>query len=126
MKLIIFVLLLIAVSCNVSFNDFAKNIIEEVNSIPNSTWTAGHNAHWDNFPLLDMKRLMGAKKEPEWMKLPISDLKPLKDLPFDFDSREGWPKCESIKEVRDQSNCGSCWAFAATEAMSDRLCIASN
>jgi len=27
-----------------------------------------------------------------------------------------------MKVVRDQSNCGSCWAFGAVESMSDRLC----
>lgn len=46
-------------------------------------------------------------------------------MPENFDSREKWSKCESIKEVRDQSSCGSCWAFGATTAMSDRICIAS-
>lgn len=47
------------------------------------------------------------------------------DIPDNFDSREHWPKCDSIKEIRDQANCGSCWAFGASEAMSDRLCISS-
>lgn len=46
-------------------------------------------------------------------------------LPENFDSREAWPMCVSIKEVRDQSDCGSCWAFGAAEAASDRICIAS-
>lgn len=48
------------------------------------------------------------------------------DLPDTFDAREQWPNCPSIGEIRDQSNCGSCWAVAAVEAMSDRTCIASN
>lgn len=30
------------------------------------------------------------------------------EIPENFDSREKWSKCESIKEVRDQANCGSC------------------
>jgi len=47
------------------------------------------------------------------------------DVPDQFDSRDNWPQCPTLKEVRDQSNCGSCWAFGAAEAMSDRACIAS-
>jgi cathepsin B len=47
------------------------------------------------------------------------------NLPDNFDPREEYPNCESIKEIRDQANCGSCWAFGAVEAMSDRICIQS-
>jgi len=47
------------------------------------------------------------------------------DLPDSFDSRDQWPNCASIKEVRDQGSCGSCWAFGAVEAMTDRICIVS-
>ncbi|GAA37857.2 Cathepsin B-like cysteine proteinase [Clonorchis sinensis] len=47
-------------------------------------------------------------------------------LPKNFDARTKWPHCPSISEIRDQSGCGSCWAFGAVEAMSDRLCIHSN
>ena len=31
-----------------------------------------------------------------------------------------WANCSSVKEVRDQAACGSCWAFGAVESMSDR------
>ena len=44
-------------------------------------------------------------------------------LPEAFDSREQWPGC--VHPIRDQQQCGSCWAFAASEAFSDRACIAS-
>jgi len=45
------------------------------------------------------------------------------ELPTQFDSRVNWPDCASIQAVRDQSACGSCYAFGAVEAMSDRICI---
>jgi len=44
-------------------------------------------------------------------------------LPEKFDPIEKWGKC--IHPIRDQLKCGSCWAFAASETLSDRLCIAS-
>jgi len=49
------------------------------------------------------------------------------DLPDNFDGREQWgATCPSLKEVRDQAACGSCWAFGAVEAMTDRICIHSS
>jgi len=48
------------------------------------------------------------------------------EMPDAFDSAENWPKCaKMINDIRDQSNCGCCWAFAGVEAASDRMCIAS-
>jgi cathepsin B len=47
-------------------------------------------------------------------------------FPDHFDSEENWPHCAKIiGDIRDQSNCGCCWAFAGAEAASDRLCIAT-
>lgn len=44
-------------------------------------------------------------------------------VPDSFDARQKWGSC--IHPVRDQMQCGSCWAFSASEVASDRLCIAS-
>ena len=51
--------------------------------------------------------------------------KPNNDLPKEYDLRKVYPNCETLTEIRDQANCGACWAFAAAEVMSDRLCIKS-
>ncbi|CAG9334303.1 unnamed protein product [Blepharisma stoltei] len=45
-------------------------------------------------------------------------------IPSAFDSRTQWPGC--IHPILNQELCGGCWAFGATEALSDRFCIASN
>ena len=45
-------------------------------------------------------------------------------LPANFDARTQWPTF--IHPVRDQGQCGSCWAHAASETFSDKLAIASN
>ena len=48
-------------------------------------------------------------------------------IPEAFDSATNWPQCaKTINDIRDQSNCGCCWAFAGAEAASDRMCISSN
>merc|ERR1719223_1911609 len=48
-------------------------------------------------------------------------------IPDSFDSEQNWPHCSKIiGDIRDQSNCGCCWAFAGAEAGSDRMCIATN
>jgi len=48
-------------------------------------------------------------------------------MPESFDSEKNWPQCAKvIGDIRDQSNCGCCWAFAAASAASDRYCIATN
>lgn len=49
------------------------------------------------------------------------------DIPDSFDSAKNWAStCGKILgDIRDQSNCGCCWAFGGAEAASDRMCIAT-
>lgn len=58
--------------------------------------------------------------------LPNSTLETAESIPTRFDAREQWPQCASvIGRIRDQSDCGACWAFGTTTAFNDRLCIAT-
>jgi len=61
-----------------------------------------------------------------WTRAPKISKEQAAALPTDFDSATNWPECAKIiDDIRDQSNCGCCWAFGAAEAASDRICIAT-
>ena len=94
-----------------------KEIAEKINNMK-TTWKATAYER-------DFRPLLGTIMEGE-VPLPKKEFKnKILNLPESYDPREAFPKCESLKEVRDQANCGSCWAFGAVEAMSDRICITS-
>jgi len=92
------------------------------------TWIAGRNTIFEGATLRDAKVLMGTlqnKDNSSW--LPYKPQEELMELPEEFDWRTDAraANCPSLKEIRDQANCGSCWAFGSVEAMTDRICIAS-
>ena len=84
-----------------------------------TTWTANEET-----PIRDLAYFTGTllNRTP----LPLKKVDVVKNLPENFNSFEKWPECPSIVEVRDQSECASCWAFGVAEVATDRLCISSN
>merc|ERR1719197_1292808 len=105
--------------------------VDKINSNPGLLWKAGMNERFDNTPLSEMKSLTGVTAE-SWgavQRMPRADFSFINDtaIPDSFDSETNWPKCAKvIGDIRDQSNCGCCWAFAGAEAASDRLCVATD
>ncbi|KAG6443548.1 hypothetical protein O3G_MSEX002905 [Manduca sexta] len=57
------------------------------------------------------------------LEIKSHDPKIYSQLPDNFDPREHWDDCPTIKEIYDQGFCGSCWAFASVTLASDRTCI---
>jgi len=103
-----------------------NDIIAEVNA-DNAGWTAGVNERFLNMTISEASKFMGVlpDSETKWAELPLLEEVNGAAPPASFDARTAWPNCPSIGEVRDQAACGSCWAFGAVEAMTDRHCIAS-
>jgi C1A family cysteine protease len=98
-----------------------EDIVKEIKAKA-TTWHP-HEVHEN--PLSKMEAghvygLLGAK-----VQAPVGYTAPeVVTVPQAFDSRTNWAGC--VHEVRNQAQCGSCWAFGATEALSDRFCIASS
>ncbi|XP_063904117.1 cathepsin B-like cysteine proteinase 4 isoform X1 [Zophobas morio] len=105
-----------------------EEIIEFINS-NQSSWTAGVNLAGKD--LKDLLPLFNGVRglHPD-LNFTIPQMKHNLEnitLPSSFDARSIWPQCaDIIGNILNQGHCGSCWAFATTEVMSDRLCIQSS
>ncbi|CAH1645473.1 unnamed protein product [Spodoptera littoralis] len=119
---------LVAVNGNQNLHPLSDEFIDLINSKQNF-WSAGRNFP-KNTPISYLKNLLGALEDKNFHNLRkvdhLDDIETRSNLPESFDSREKWPNCPSLNEVRDQGSCGSCWAFGAVEAMTDRYCIYSD
>lgn len=88
----------------------SDEFINEINSKQN-LWRAGRNFP-ENIAVSEIRGLLGVKTLPQeiFENIPIKYNEVYDgDLPESFDARETWSQCKTIKQVADQSACGSCW-----------------
>jgi cathepsin B len=99
-----------------------KFMIEELNKDETRTWEAGVNEIFVGKTLADVRDML-ISRDFFVANEKIETLATINaTAPTSFDSRKQWGAC--IHPIRDQARCGSCWAFAASEVLSDRFCIA--
>jgi cathepsin B len=116
---------LLCVDLHLAEQQSLQEIAEEINA-GNHGWKAEAPSKFAS--LEDVKPFLGAflpgdaqYEEPAVVELPALN----GDLPAEFDSATNWKDCSVIANVRDQSSCGSCWAFGSTASFESRACIAT-
>ncbi|KAI6655572.1 Cathepsin B [Oopsacas minuta] len=105
----------------------SSNDIVSVVNRAQSEWVAGINEGFEDLTLAEASYLAGtilptnSSRDVEIKS--IEDYPNDSDVPTQFDIRYKWPEC--VTRIRSQGHCGGCWAFAAVEALGDRVCIRS-
>jgi len=112
---------------NTQVND--KDLISCYNSMNGASWVAGHNENFNDMSFNDARVLLGTALTDiskhlndtlaDYVYATVAD----DSVPTELDARTKWPGL--VHPIRNQEHCGSCWAFSASEVLSDRVAIAT-
>ncbi|XP_001630185.2 cathepsin B-like cysteine proteinase 4 isoform X1 [Nematostella vectensis] len=101
----------------------SRDLVDKINTL-NVGWEATLYPQFENLTFESAKSMLGSRGAwPEGSLPPEIEVRVAENIPENFDARKQWPG--SIHPIRNQGQCGSCWAFGASEVLSDRFAIAS-
>ncbi|VDP29690.1 unnamed protein product [Soboliphyme baturini] len=91
-------------------------------------WEHGINKRFQKFSREILDMFYGSRRD--YFQQPLlptpDDFSEEIEMPEFFDARKKWSVCKWMGFIRDQSNCGSCWAVSSAAVMSDRHCVFSD
>lgn len=110
----IFHFFLCAVAFVVQFEGKNSFVISEIVNSLQTTWKAGKNHRFEGLTFNSIQNQMGVlhediNKSDYSLNNDHLELFRATELPDSFDPRDAWKNCSTIKAIRDQGSCGSCW-----------------
>lgn len=121
-RLLLASLVLVAMASTATADEDALSLIRKAIQEKGAAWTAGPNPIW-NLPPEQRRALLGwdPSREERW-PVPQAPTDVGKHLPPSFDWRN--VNGESyVTPIRNQGQCGSCWAFGALACVESRMAI---
>lgn len=109
-SLVLFRLILAKENFKLNFNPLSNEYVDYLNH-QNLSWKAKRYLDQNDrdvqyrFGVLSVYKIRG--RSLVYRSRHASD--DLTEVPEFFDARIKWSKCQSIRMIRDQSTCGSCW-----------------